>query len=273
MFQAPVKRTRARTAFGLLEVMYHSIVRDVRKSHRNAVIGLLLNMLQAVIFVITFYAMFAILGIRGAALRGDFLLYIMSGIFLFLTHTKTMAAVVGAEGPSSPMMQHAPMNTAISITAAAVSSLYLQVLSLVVILFIYHVGFKPVHIEDPIGAFGMLLLAWFSGVGVGMVFLALKPWLPDLVGLMTSLYSRANMIASGKMFVANSLPSSMLVMFDWNPLFHSIDQTRGFVFLHYNPHNSSAMYPLYVGIGLIMIGLMGEFYTRQKVSASWGATR
>lgn len=273
MFQAPAKTTKTRSAFSLLEVMYHSIVRDIRKTHRNALMGLLLNMLQAIIFVITFYAMFAILGIRGAAIRGDYLLYIMSGIFLFLTHTKSMAAVVGAEGPTSPMMQHAPMNTAISITAAAVSALYLQVLSLLVILFIYHVAYRPLEIEDPIGAFSMLLLAWLSGVGVGMIFLALKPWMPDLVGLLTSLYSRANMIASGKMFVANSLPSSMLVMFEWNPLFHAIDQTRGYVFLHYNPHVTSAMYPLYVGICLIMIGLMGEYYTRQNSSLSWGATR
>lgn len=155
MFQAPVKWTRARTAFKLLEVMYHNIVHDVSKLHRNAVVGLMLNMLQAVIFVITFYAMFAILGIRGAELRGDFLLYIMSGIFPFLTHTKSLAQ----RGRRPLLIQHAPMNRAISNTSAAVSSHYLQVLSFVVILSIYHVGFKPVHIEDPIGAFGMLLLA------------------------------------------------------------------------------------------------------------------
>lgn len=273
MFQISAKRSRARGAFSLLEIMYHTIVRDIRKSHRNALIGLILNMMQAIIFVVVFVAMFEILGMRGAAIRGDFLLYIMSGIFLFLTHTKAMAAVVGAEGPSAPMMQHAPMNTAISITAAAISSLYLQVLSLLTILFLYHVIITPVHIEDPIGAFGMLLVAWFTGVAVGMVFLALKPWVPDLVGLLTTLYARANMIASGKMFVANALPSTMLAMFDWNPLFHAIDQTRGFVFINYNPHFSSITYPIYVGIVLIMIGLMGEFYTRKHSSLSWSSTR
>jgi ABC-type polysaccharide/polyol phosphate export permease len=63
----------------------------------------------------------------------------------------------------------------------------------------------------------------------------------------------------------------MLVMFDWNPLFHCIDQARGFVFINYNPHYSSVSYPVYVTIALIMIGLMGEFYTRRHASASWGA--
>jgi ABC-type polysaccharide/polyol phosphate export permease len=41
-------------------------------------------------------------------------------------------------------------------------------------------------------------------------------------------YQRANMIASGKMFIVNTRPPFMLTMFDWNPLFHCIDKARGF---------------------------------------------
>lgn len=172
------------------------------------------------------------------------------------------------------MMQHAPMNTIIAICAAALSLLYLQLLSLFCVLFIYHVVFVPVVIDDPIGAMGMLLAAWFSGVAIGTVFLALKPWEPpDAVKVMTSIYSRASMIASGKMFVANTLPSSMLVLFDWNPLFHTIDQARGYIFLHYNPHFSDPIYPVIVSLGLVMLCMMGEFYTRKSASISWSATR
>ena len=68
-------------------------MRNVRKSHGNAVWGLLMNIFQTVLLVVIFYFMFDILGMRGAALRGDFLLYIMSGVFMFMTHTKTMGAV------------------------------------------------------------------------------------------------------------------------------------------------------------------------------------
>jgi ABC-type polysaccharide/polyol phosphate export permease len=86
-------------------------------------------------------------------------------------------------------------------------------------------------------------------------------------------YTRANMIASGKMFVANKLPATMIVFFDWNPLFHTIDQARGYAFINYSPHNSSSLYPLYVSLALLMVGLMGEFYTRKHASMSWGARR
>ncbi|WP_217351704.1 ABC transporter permease [Ruegeria sp. HKCCD8929] len=255
------------------ELIFHSIVRSVRSRHNNAFLALGQNVLQALIFVGIFYLLFLIMGLRSAAVRGDFLLYIMSGIFLFMCHIRSVGAVAGAEGPTSPMMKHAPMNTVIAIIAAALGALYTQVLTMLLILFFYHTAFTPIEIADPVGAFSMLLLAWFTGCAVGMVFLAIKPWAPNTVGIMSTLYQRANMIASGKMFLANTLPPTMLAMFDWNPLFHAIDQCRGFVFRNYFPRNSSWEYALWVGIILLMIGLMGEFYTRRQVSNSWFARR
>lgn len=273
MFGKPAEPTSRHRTAGTLELIYHSVVRDIRKSHRNAVAGLLLNIAQTVIFVLAFYFMFTFMGVRGSAIRGDFLLYIMSGIFLFMVHTKAMSAVVKSDGPTSSMMQHAPLNTLVTITASAIGSLYIQLLSLFTVLFFYHVLFTPVVIDDPVGAMGMLLLAWLSGVGVGVIFVSIKPWFPEFVTVASSIYSRVNMIASGKMFVANTLPGHLLSLFDWNPLFHTIDQARGYVFLNYSPHFSSGSYPLYVALALIVVGFMAESYTRRHASISWGAAR
>lgn len=268
-----VKTPAITRAAGILELIYHSTVRQLRKNHGNPVIGLLLNILQTALLAIIFFVMFSILGLRGMAIRGDFMLYLMSGIFLFMTHTKVLTAVVGSEGPTSAMMKHAPMNTVIAISAAALATLYIQILSVVVILYIYHAAITPIYIHNWVGALGMLLLAWFSGVAVGMLFLALKPWFPNFTDVGSRIYVRANMLASGKMFVANQMPGYMLAMFTWNPLFHCIDQARGYVFVNYTPHHSSPLYPLLVSLALIMIGLLGEFYTRKRASLSWSAGR
>ncbi len=273
MFEARRSMTRSRSAFSMLGLIYHSIVREIRKDHRNAVVGLIMNMMQTVIFVTAFYFMFTLLGLKGTAIRGDFMLYIMSGIFLFLTHTKAMGAVLKAESPASALMKHAPMNTIIAISSAAIASLYIQLLSIAVVLYLYHVILSPITIHDPTGAIGMVLPAWFSGVAVGIIFSPLKPWFPGFISILPSIYARANMIASGKMFVANTMPGFMLTMFDWNPLFHAIDQARGFVFTNYNPHYSTISCPMKVSIVLIMVGLMLEFYTRKNASASWEAAR
>lgn len=271
MFKAERSTGTLAAAFTLSELIFHSIVRQIRKSHGHAVIGLLLDMLQTAMMVLIFYFMMELLGLRGLAVRGDFLLYIMSGIFLYRTHVKTVQAVFGAEGPTSGMMKHAPMTTAVSISAAALSTLYIQILSMATILYIYHAGFQPIEIEDPVGAMAMILMAWISGLAIGLVFLAMKPWAPNATMLLQVIYNRVNIFASGKMFVANTLPGFMLNMFDWNPLFHLIDQARGFTFINYSPHFSSPTYPIWVSLVCVVIGLMGEFYTRQYASASWNA--
>ncbi|MCV6587135.1 MAG: ABC transporter permease [Marinibacterium sp.] len=271
MFKQKNTRTPLGAAAAMAAVIYHSVVRDVRKKHRNAVMAIALNMLQIVLFVVAFYVMFSLLGLRGVALRGDFLVFIMTGIFLFQSHTKTLSAVAGSDGPASPMMQHAPMNTTVSILSAAFGALYVQTLSLLLILFGYHVAFKPLEIADPVSCFAMFLIAWFTGAGLGLVLLAVKPWAPVLVSIFSTIYQRANMIASGKMFVANTLPGFMLAMFDWNPLFHAIDQARGFAFVNYFPRYSSWEYALGVGGVLVAIGLIGEYYTRKHASMSWSA--
>ncbi|WP_022702367.1 ABC transporter permease [Pseudorhodobacter ferrugineus] len=271
MFQRQHRGNAVSTAFGMLELVFHATVRNIRKNHGNPIIGLVLNILQTVMLVAVFFFMFHILGLRGNAIRGDFLLYVMSGIFMFMTHIKALGAVAGCDGPTSPMMKHAPMNTFVAITAAALGALYTQILSAAVVLYVYHAAFSPIEFHDFPGSLGMLILSWSSGAAIGTILLAAKPWQPDAVGIVTQLYQRANMIASGKMFVANTLPTSKLAMFDWNPLFHTIDQGRGFIFLNYNPHYSNYMYPIKVTLVLFVIGLMFENFTRKHASLSWGA--
>ena len=123
MFKVDRRDTALTRAFTLAELVYHGTVRNIRKGHSTGLQALIMNLMQSVIFIAAFVIMFTFLGLRGAAIRGDFVLYIMSGIFLFMTHIKAMGAIVGAEGPASPMMKHAPMNTAIAIFSAALLSL------------------------------------------------------------------------------------------------------------------------------------------------------
>ena len=276
MFQKSVPMSRRSSAVNILELIYHNTVRSVRKTHGNAFLSISISVFQSLMFVLFFYVMFTVMGIKGLALRGDFVIFLLTGIFMFMTHNKAVGAVLGSEGPSSPMMQHAPMNTFISIVAGMLSTLYIQMLAVFFILFVYDVAVNPYvlkEIVDPVPVMGMLLLSWFSGGTVGLVFLAMKPWFPGLTGTLSTLYKRANMIASGKMFVANSLPAFMVSMFDWNPLFHTIDQARGFAFINYAPRYTDWHYVMYLSLTLLMVGLMGEFYTRKHASASWSARR
>lgn len=269
--KADIPNWRTRPAATLFELVFHTAVHNVRKGHGNAVIGLLLNLLQNVMMIASFWMMFYLMGMRSFAIRGDYLLYLMSGIFMFMTHNKAMGAVMKADGPTSAMMKHAPMNTIVAILGGALSALYTQLFSVIVVLYFYHAMFNPITIDQPVETLGMVMLSWGTGIAVGMLFRSAMPWHPRFFGIVSGVYMRANMVTSGKMFVANNMPTAMLAMFDWNPLFHTIDQGRGFIFINYNPHYSSIEYPVTLMIVCIVIGLMGEFYTKMYASVSWGA--
>ncbi|MBM2575614.1 ABC transporter permease [Jannaschia sp. Os4] len=273
MFEQRTPRSGLEVAGRMATLIFHGAARQTRKSHGNALLALGMAMMQTVILVAAFYFFFTLLDMRRAAIRGDFVLYLLSGVFLFMTHIKAMGAVAGADGPASQMMKHAPMNTLVAIGSAALSALYIQVLSILLILFAVHTMLNPVVIDDPVGAMMMLLLSWFSGVAIGTVFYALKPWAPNVTSLGSSIYSRVNMLASGKMFVVNMMPGWLIASLSWNPLFHTIDQARGYVFVNYNPHHTNWVYPILLALALLLIGLMGEFYTRRRASLSWFASR
>ena len=180
----------------------------MREKHGNALLNILVTIGQTALFTLAFYLMFAVLSVRASSIRGDFFIYTMSGVFLFMAHIETVKAISASEKSTSAMMQHAPMNTAIAISAAAISVLYTQIMAGLVLLFGYYVVLSPFEIKDPVSCLGMVILAWMSGIAVGSVFMAAKPWAPGPIGLMSMVYQRANMVASGKMFVANSLPHS-----------------------------------------------------------------
>ncbi|MEX0306553.1 MAG: ABC transporter permease [Ruegeria sp.] len=260
-------------AFTTAELIFHAVVRNIRSQHSNAVIAIVINIVQVVLIATVFYFILSFMGTRIAKIRGEFILYLLSGIFLFITNIKSVSSIVGVGSGNNPMTLHSPMTMMVMLSAAAFGALYTQIMSILVILFVYSVTVTPLEIQDPGGAFGMLILAWFTGCAVGLVLLALKPWFPNTVTILTNIYRRMNMVFSGKMFVGNALGGFMLTMFIWNPLFHIIDQCRGFVFRNYFPRNTSWEYALWVGIVLTMIGLLGEFYTRKHVSKSWDARR
>ncbi|WP_051927602.1 ABC transporter permease [Ruegeria halocynthiae] len=273
MFYFKRNQTLLGGAFTTGELVFHAVVRNVRSQHSNAVLAIIINILQVLALVLVFYLIMSFMGTRIAKIRGEFILYLLSGVFLFLTHIKAVSAVAGVGTGNNPMMLHSPMNMMVVLLATACGSFYTQLVTIIVILFLYSVTVAPLVIQEPGGAFAMLVLAWFTGCSVGLVFMALKPWFPTTVTLLSNIYRRLNMVFSGKMFVANALGGSLLLMFTWNPLFHIIDQCRGFVFRNYFPRNTSWEYALWVGLVLWLVGMLGIFYTRQFVSQSWGARR
>lgn len=273
MFYFRNNKTLLGGAFTTAELIFHAVVRDIRTQHSNAVVAIIRSIVQVLAMVLVFYLIMSFMGTRVAKVRGDIVLYLLSGVFLFMLHIKSVKKVAGVGAGNNPMMLHSPMNMVITIVATALGTLYTMMVTMFIILFLYHAAVKPLVIEQPGPAFAMVLLSWFTGCAVGLVLMALRPWFPMTAGILTTVYRRLQMIFSGKMFLANALGGYMLMLFAWNPLFHLIDQCRGYVFRNYYPRNTSWEYAVWVGVALLMIGLLGVFFTKKHVSQSWSARR
>jgi len=252
-----------------LSLLYYSIVKDIRQTDGNALRGLFKEIMQTLIMLGVFYVMINIIGLRGVSVRGNFILFLMSGIFLFMTHIKAVGKIAGSGGPSNPMLKHAPVSTLLLITSSALSGLYIQILAMGIILLMAHVLIEPIYFYNFKGFVFCFFVAWSSGAAIGLVFLALSPFFPTPIKIITTIYQRANMVFSGKMLLASTMPGYLLPFFIWNPLFHAIDQARGFTFINYNPRVTSIEYPIIITCVFLLVGMMLEHWSRKYVSESW----
>jgi ABC-type polysaccharide/polyol phosphate export permease len=273
MFQSQLRTNRVNSAFAMFRLMFHIASHQIRSRNGNAAVALILNFVQVIVMIGVLYFMNWLMGRGGMRIRGDLMVYFISAVGLFMMHVKTMGAVSGAAGPTSAMMKHGPMNTIVTIGGAALGALYMQTLTMLFLFTLYHCAVTPISFDQPVPSMGMMLLAWVSGIAIGLLFRAITPWAPGFMMIVSTVYRRANIISSGKMIVANMTPTHILAYFDWNPLFHIIDQGRGFIFLNYNPHYSNVSYPIKVTIACLMLGVIAERFTRSRQSLSWGAGR
>ena len=269
-----VKTRVNRTLFGatmsFMELLFHSIVRSARKSSGNATLGLGISILQSLIMLAIFFVLFTVLGLRSVAIRGDFVIFLLTGIFLFLTHNKAVSSAMGAVSPLGGLTLHTPINTLLNIMASVLSGLYLQILGFAIILLVVHILRGGLDFYNPAGLIFPFFMAWASGIAIGLMFGVLTPFAPKFMPIVSMLYRRVNMITSGKMLPANYMSASMITWFDWNPLFHSIDQARGHAFVNYFPRHTNMEYPVYLSLSLVMVAMMIEFWLRKNMSQSWG---
>ena len=239
-----------------LSVLYHATVRDIRSAHANAFIAIGSEILQALVLVILIMVFLNALGIGQLMVRGNAMVSVLTGVFLFLVHTRAFGRVIASAVPAGRMVRHRSTPPILLYLSAALASLYIQTLALTVMLFATHVLYEPVVIDAPQRAAAAMGLAWFSGLGAGVLAVSLRPYAPKALQIAARFYARGNMFFSGKMVLAGGLSAAVLQYFLWNPLFHTIDQARGAVFINYTATTTNLFYPFATGAVCLLLGLM-----------------
>mgnify|MGYP000633936418 CR=1 FL=1 len=249
------------TVQAFMDTLYISVIREFRGSTGGTVKGALGKFARPLLLLGVFYILYEVIG-RFPVIRGDFMLYLLTGIFLYLAHIQAVKQIKGMGHNQSGMMFYAKTSTLVNILSTAIIEAYILIVSIAVILFVIYLYRGELDIYNPPGLLTPLALAWASGLGVGLLFMAFTPLAPGVIPGLYNVYRRLQMVTSGKMFVANSIPLSVLPFFAWNPLFHSIDQARGETFVNYTPMRTSIEYPIKFTIIAITLAVIVEFALR-----------
>ncbi len=246
-------------------LVYSLVVRDLRSEHKNAALGILISVAQPLMMGIIFFGFMTLIGGRGSQIRGDALTFVVIGFIVFFTHIRTVSAVSMAL--RQDMMNHQRLSPFLMICVKAISSFYKNLFALVIMLVLNYLLRDIWEMNDPLLFVSAMFWCWISGIAAGTVFLAINRYLSWGTILHTT-YIRIMFFTSGKFFVANSLPGTLRPYFDWNPLFHFLDQGRSAVFLNYTARTTDMTYAILVTLAVLVIGFLAEHHVRRHFNMS-----
>ena len=134
------------------------------------------------------------------------------------------------------------------------------------IMFVFHsalfaIGLAhfPSHVEQLLYAFFATALL---GVGMGIVnAVIISLW--ETWSQIQKVLTRPLFFISGIFFVPSLLPPEAVNVLRWNPVLHLIEWFREGFYPNYNSLILDRLYPIYIGIALLLAGLAGERFFRK----------
>ncbi|RMF38311.1 MAG: hypothetical protein D6754_07780 [Alphaproteobacteria bacterium] len=255
-------------AVRLIEVLKATIVHTVRHDTSSSALGFISALFKPLALLASFYIILSFTPARMLAIRGNTVTFLLTGIFCFLIHTGTITKVANAVRKSRSMLHHAPATIFLYVLSQAFGALYLHLFAALTIIAVAELSGYPLDILSPRGLVLPYLLSWASGLGVGMILMAIGHRAPTAADVISTVYIRVQFFTSGKFWAANVMPAYLSDYAIWNPLLHVIDQMRGAAFRNYFPKFTTITYPIAFTAIVLVVGFMTEFWLRRSFSLS-----
>lgn len=246
-------------------LVYALVVRDLRTEHKNAALGILLSVAQPLVMGLVFYGFMVLLDGGGGQIRGDSLTFVVTGFLIFFTHIRTVSAVTGSL--RQDMLNHQRLTPFLMVSVKAAGALYKNVFALLIMFAANYLLRGVYEMHDPLRFISVILWCWLGGIAAGTIFLALDRYL-SWGGVLSTTYIRIMFFTSGKFFIASKVGGAIRPYFDWNPLFHLLDQGRGAIFVNYAARTTSMDYAIAVVLILLVVGFLTESYVRRHYNVS-----
>lgn len=255
-------------ALRLAEVLKATVVHAIRQETGRSALGFVSAMIRPMVLVATFLVIIEVTGVRGIAIRGNTVTFLLTGTMCFLVHTGAAQKVSNAVRKARNLLHHAPASIFVFVLAQAAAALYLNLGAGLIIWTVAELSGFGLQILHPSGLIAPFLLSWASGVGVGLLLMALGHFAPTAAEVVSAFYTRFQFFTCGKFWAANIIPLGLVDIAVWNPLLHTIDQMRGAAFVNYTPQHTSLDYPIAFTAIALVAGFMLEWRLRSRFSLS-----
>jgi capsular polysaccharide transport system permease protein len=244
-------------------VIWALLMRDMRTRYGQYNLGYLWAIFLPLSFIITITIIFSFIGRRNA--HGvPMEIQMLSGAVLYFGFLSTKTQIMSAYNSNKAIFVYPMIHIIDIIISKSIIEYATYVMVLIILLSMFWVmGVPESYVDDPLKFAFYGLLSILMGISFGHIMSCIMLWFPSAAFLNTVI-TRVMFFTSGVWFLLSDIPNEWRTYILYNPMAHIIDQGRGAFISAYTAPDSSLSYIIEWLIGLTVIAIILDLFSRRK---------
>ncbi len=246
-------------------VIFALIMREVHTLYGKAKLGYLWAIIKTAITIAIMWLLRVVAGMpkpHGMSI----LTFLVIGYVLWDIMTGSINKCMKAIEANKTLLTFPQVSTIDVMIARCVVVLCTEVISGTTLLFIgFCLGYE-FHISNVGGLIYIIILAFFIGLGIGLILSSLNSYFPTMERIVPIMFQFL-MFASGVMFSVTMFTGRIGTWILWNPFLQIIEFTRTCTSYGYPADFVSHSYLIQITLYSLVLGLLLERFTRKRLLA------
>jgi ABC-2 type transport system permease protein len=231
------------------DLIVHLVKRDITARYKRSVIGIAWTMLNPLGMMIILTVVFSNLFVTVEGYAA----YILSGLILWNFFAQSSVAGINSVVWGGDLFHRIYFPRSIFAISALGTGIINLLLALVPFILVSIVVGKPPTIYFVLIIIPMVLLAMFT-LGLTLIIVSLGVRFPDIVEMYNNIILLAWMYLTPIIYPVDILPSWLLSLLKFNPLFHLVNLFRELLYYGRMPSLQSVGICSIIGIGTLVLG-------------------
>lgn len=253
----------ARGLFVQVQVAHALILRETRTRFGANQLGFLWALLEPVLFIGTFYVLFSF-SERSAPSGMTMGAFMVTGLIPYSIFRETSNRVAVATSSNRGLLFYPQVKPLDLVVARVVLEVMTWTLVFAILVSAEALILGHLQIDSLLLVFCGFALCSLLGGALGMLLGILSLYMASMERLSGALL-RPMFWLSGIFYTANGVPMNVLGVIKYNPVLHCVELVRDGWFPAYHSRHVEPLFPLTVGLLLLLLALILERTSRAKV--------